>query len=237
MDIVQTDITLTKIPSCKSSGFGTWQLSGVLLWFAPAGWWGIGQRQVCLPKDWLSSSSAPWKQKTKELAGTPFGHKVWRQRGSKGWGEEKKNTDTAFCFASNYGFIPLSHVGDAESISCLRCYFRSDQWLDSGAETRWLVDGRKWKDKGVTRYIATACVCIIIFRRRQWGGTWTWMQNLIDWMWVGAALPGSRLPKMSSPAWRICCRCIVRQGARKRRMETQLCGGSSNPNKIQNSEI
>ena len=87
------------------------------LWFAPAGWWGIGQRQVCLPKDWLSSSSAPWKQKTKELAGTPFGHKVWRQRGSKGWGEEKKNTDTAFCFASQLWFYTFVTMREMQKTS------------------------------------------------------------------------------------------------------------------------
>ena len=160
MDIVQTDITLTKIPSCKSSGFGTWQLSGVLLWFAPAGWWGIGQRQVCLPKDWLSSSSAPWKQKTKELAGTPFGHKVWRQRGSKGWGEEKKNTDTAFCFASNYGFIPLSQWERCRKHLMPALLFPQWPVAGSGAETRGLVDERKWKDEGWSRLELLLPVCV-----------------------------------------------------------------------------
>jgi len=122
--------------------------SGVLLWFAPAGWWGIGQRQVCLPKDWLSSSSAPWKQKTKELAGTPFGHKVWRQRGSKGWGEEKKNTDTAFVSPLNYGFLPLSQWERCRKQLMLRCFFRSDQWLEVGQRPAcwWMRGSGRTKD-------------------------------------------------------------------------------------------
>ena len=166
MDIVQTEITLTKIPSCKSSGFGTWQLSGVLLWFAPAGWWGIGQRQVCLPKDWLSSSSAPWKQKTKELAGTPFGHKVWRQRGSKGWGEEKKNTDTAFCFASQLWFYTFVTMREMQKTfhACAAFSAATSGWKwgrDPRAGGWEEVEGRRM----ISPRIAAACVCIIILRR------------------------------------------------------------------------
>ena len=149
MDIVQTDITLTKIPSCKSSGFGTWQLSGVLLWFAPAGWWGIGQRQVCLPKDWLSSSSAPWKQKTKERDGHTFRTQGMATKRLQGVGGRKEEYWHSFLFRLSTMVLYLCHnERDAENISCLRCFFRSDQWLEVGQRPAcwWMRGSGRTKD-------------------------------------------------------------------------------------------
>ena len=99
-------------------------------------------------------------RKQRSWTGTPFGHKVWRQRGSKGCGEEKKNTDTAFCFASNYGFIPLSQWERCRKHLMPALLFPQWPVAGSGAETRGLVDERKWKDEGWSRLELLLPVCV-----------------------------------------------------------------------------
>ena len=56
-------------------------------------------------------------RKQRSWTGTPFGHKVWQQRGSKWWGEEKKNTDTAFCFASQLWFYTFVTMREMQKTS------------------------------------------------------------------------------------------------------------------------
>ena len=160
MDIVQTEITLTKIPSCKSSGFGTWQLSGVLLWFAPAGD-GVSDSAKCAcPRTGFlvlrrheNRKQRSWRA---HLSDTRYGDK----EAPRGGGKKRRILTQLFVSPLNYGFIPLSQWERCRKHLMPALLFPQWPVAGSGAETRGLVDERKWKDEGWSRLELLLPVCV-----------------------------------------------------------------------------